>query len=147
MTPGELKPGYEFVHTVTDYYDGPISGIANYQGKPHFYEGTFDESKDEYSDLFYLEPLSSETFQLAMEDWGIWERWEFAYHSGKADISTHPALPHDARRHAELKEILDKVLVIDQQRAIKRVGKFEALGETNLPKGVSRPRQVKWTEP
>jgi len=26
----DLKPGYEQVFTVTDYYDGPRKGIANY---------------------------------------------------------------------------------------------------------------------
>jgi hypothetical protein len=35
MNPEELKPEYEHVFTVTDYYDGPRKGIANFLGKPH----------------------------------------------------------------------------------------------------------------
>jgi hypothetical protein len=32
----QLKPDFEEVFTVTDYYDGPRKGIANVRGKPHF---------------------------------------------------------------------------------------------------------------
>lgn len=87
----KLKPGYEMVFTVTDYYDGPRQGIANYQDKPHLYKCIFDRAAQDYSESFLLTPLDSETFQLAMEDWEIWRRWEDAFHSGKTDESTHPA--------------------------------------------------------
>jgi hypothetical protein len=103
-----LKPGYECVHTVDDYYDGPRRGIADYEGNPHLYECIFDESKDDYSNQFLVMPLDPETFQLAMEDWTIWKRWEVAFHAGQTDLSTHPALPSDRERHNELREILQK---------------------------------------
>jgi hypothetical protein len=61
------------------------------------YECIFAEAEDNYSDLFRLTPLDVEIFQLAMEDWSIWQRWELAFNTGKADISTHPALPHEAK--------------------------------------------------
>src|SRR5258708_10860363 len=112
MKPEGLKPGHECVYTVTDYYDGPRKGIANYQGSPHIYECVFDEITGNYSDLFWLAPVDPETFQLAMEDWAIWQRWELAYHSGKTELDTHPALPHESARHVELQGILDKVFVI-----------------------------------
>jgi len=147
MTPEGLKPGYEYVHTVTDYYDGPRKGIANYQGRPHLYECVFDEIKGNYSELFSLAPVDSETFQLAMEDWTIWQRWEPAYHSGKTELDTHPALPHESARHAELQGILEKVLVIDPLTAIAKIGRFEALGNARLPKGVLSLLQVEWTDP
>jgi hypothetical protein len=147
MTSERLKPGYEYVHTVTDYYDGPRKGIANYQGRPHLYECVFDEIKDNYSELFSLAPVDSETLQLAMEDWAIRRRWELAYHSGKTERDTHPALPQESARHAELQGILDKVLVIDPQRAIAKIGRFVALGNASLAEGAFRPIQVEWTDP
>jgi hypothetical protein len=147
MNSEALKPGYEYVFTVTEYFDGPRKGIANYQGNPHFYECIFDEAKDDYSGVFQLTPLDSETLKLAMEDWETWRRWEFAYHDGKTDINTHPALPHEASRHTELKLILVKMLVTDPAKAISRIGQFEVLGTPSLPKGVIRPLQVKWTSP
>lgn len=84
----EAVSGYETVFTVTDYYDGPRKGLANYQGKPHFYECVFDENRDEYSDQYRLTPVDEETFRLAMEDWEIWLKWETAFHAGKADINS-----------------------------------------------------------
>lgn len=143
----ELKPGYECVFTVTDYYDGPLKGVANYLKRPHFYERIFDGEKDAYSEVFRLSPLDTEIFQLAIEDWDIWRRWEIAFHTGKADIGTHPALPHEAKRHAELKSVLDKSLIIEPRNAVARIGQFEVLGEPNLPEGVRRAMQVKWSEP
>lgn len=143
-----LKPGYESVFTVTEYYDGPRKGIANYQGRPHFYDCVFDEASDgDYSDLFQLTPVDKEIFELAMEDWGIWRRWEIAFHAGKADIATHPALPHETKRHTELKILLDKSLVTDNSKAFAVIGQFEVLGGSNLPKGVLKDLQVKWIDP
>jgi hypothetical protein len=147
MKTEDLKPGYECVFTVRDYCDGPLKGIANYLGHPHFYERIFDEVKDNYSDLFRLSPLDAEIFQLAMEAWNIWRRWEIAFHTGKTNIGTHPALPHEAKRRAELTSVLDRFLAIDPGKAVARIGQFEVLGRPNLPKGVRRPMQVKWSEP
>lgn len=140
MSSTDLKTGYDRVYTVVDYYDGPRKGIADYQGKPHLYECI------DYSDSFLLAPLDAEAFQFAMEDWAIWQRWELAYHTGKADLSTHPALPHESERHQELESILEKMLVIDRAKAVTRIGHFEAMGGETLPKGVLRPLQVKWAE-
>lgn len=144
MDTGDLKPGYEAVFTVTDYYDGPRRGIANYKGKPHLYASIFDESKDEYTDLFWLTPIDTATFELAMEDWAIWQRWELAYHTGKTSLATHPALPVDAAQNKELKRKLEKALIINPQTAFKVAGKFEVRGKRDLPKGVMRSLQVSW---
>ncbi len=143
----QLKPGYERVFTVTGYYDGPREGIANLHGAPHVYECLFDEAKSEFSDQFLLTPIDTETFQLAIEDWNIWRRWELAFKTGKADMSTHPALPHEAMRHAELKQILDRTLLTNPEKALMKIGQFESLGEQNLPIGVLSALQVKWAEP
>jgi hypothetical protein len=146
MNPEQLKPEYERVFTVTEYYDGPRKGIANFLGVPHLYECLFDEAKGNFSDQFLLTPIDTQTFQLAMEDWNIWQRWELAFNTGKADMSTHPALPHEAVRHAELKRILTETLLTTPQKAFIKVGRFEPLGEQVLPVGVLRALQVKWTE-
>ena len=96
-------------------------------------------------DQFLLTPIDAET--LAMADWSIWQRWELAFKTGKADMNTHPALPHEAMRHAELKPILDRTLVTNPEKAITKIGRFEPLGEQTLPMGVLRTLQVKWTAP
>jgi hypothetical protein len=147
MNSEQLKAEYERVFTVTEYYDGPRKGIADFLRVPHLYECLFDEAKGGFSNHFLLTPIDTETFQLAMEDWSIWQRWELAFHTGKTDISTHPALPHETMRHAELKRILDRTLLTNPKKAITKIGQFESIGEQNLPKGVLRALQVKWTEP
>jgi hypothetical protein len=78
-----IKPGYDKVYTVNDYWDGPRAGIADFNGQPHYYECQFNEAKDDWSDIFLLKPIDSETLQLAMEDWDSWERWDTAYKEGK----------------------------------------------------------------
>jgi hypothetical protein len=142
-----LARGYEAVFTVTDYDDGPRRGVASYRGKPHFFECTFDDANDGYSDFYRLTPLDERTFNLAMEDWHIWRRWEIAFHSGKADISTYPALPSDTRRHEALKRILDGLLVTYPRKAFILIGRFDVIAEPNFPKGLLRPLRVKWIEP
>jgi hypothetical protein len=111
------------------------------------YECIFDEDANGFSDLFRLTLIDSEILRLALEDWDIWRRWEAAFHLGLADRSTHPALPHESRRHEELKRILDKSLVTDPERAVTRIGEFKVLSNPALPTGVLRQVQVTWTEP
>lgn len=66
-----MEQKIETVHTVTGYWDGPRSGIANYEEVPHAYEGLFEEVTDEWSDIYWLMPIDNETFLLALEDWII----------------------------------------------------------------------------
>ena len=115
----------EIVHTITDYYDGPRGGIADYHGKPHIYNSMWDEATDDWAEYFALQPIDDETFRLAMEDWAIWERWERAFKAGLTTYDTHPALPEDRSRQDELNEILKPRLLIDMKRAIRVRGRFE----------------------
>ncbi len=116
---------HEIVLTMTDYYDGPRGGIANYHGKPHVYSSLFDEVADDWSDTFLLQSVDEKTFRLAMEDWAIWCRWERAYHNGQTPHTTHPALPDERARHDELRVILTPKLKVDPKQAIRVRGRFE----------------------
>src|SRR6267378_8317239 len=86
MNPEQLKPEYERVFTVTEYYDGPRKGIANFLGVPHLYECLFDEAKGNFSDQFLLTPIDTQTFQLAMEDWNICMRQRNAPSAREASV-------------------------------------------------------------
>ena len=119
-----MQGGCEIVHTVTDYYDGPRGGIADFDGRPHAYKSLWDDSEDDWSDGFLLQPVDDETFRLAMEDWDIWSRWERAFHSGETTIETHPALPADRQRHDQIAAILKHRLRIEPDGAIRVRGKF-----------------------
>jgi len=143
----ELRPGYEEVFTVIDYFDGPLKGVANFRRQPHFYDRVFDESQDEYSNLYQLTPISRHVFDLAKEDWVIWKRWESSFHAGKTTLKSHPALPQDRVRHKDIRAVLDSALKTDKETCIIQAGLFEALASQTLPNGVRRPLQVRWTDP
>jgi hypothetical protein len=147
MSVTELKPGYEEVFTVTEYYDGPRQGVANFKGQPHFYDCIWDEGRSNYSNLYSLTRIPPHIFDLAMEDWAIWEKWDSAFHTGRTTRESHPALPQDRARHEEIQAALDSTLKTDKETCIVQAGFFEVLGSPILAKGVIRPLLVKWTEP
>ena len=95
--------GWQRVHTVHDYYDGPIFGIADYGGKPHVYNAEWNSSEEEYGPLCRLAEIEPELLTLVLEDWEIWLRWEDAIRLGLTTPETHPALPADRERHEALK--------------------------------------------
>ncbi|HLW53017.1 MAG TPA: hypothetical protein VKW06_09240 [Candidatus Angelobacter sp.] len=140
-----IQPGYEEVFTVTDYWDGPRKGVANFKGLPHFYDSIFDGAKDEYSDLYQLTPISQDVFELVKEDWAIWKRWKSAFDSGMTNLETHPALPQDRPRRHEIRAILDSALQTRTGASTIQRGLFERIGNTVHRKGV-RTFQVRWTE-
>jgi len=141
---------FEPVLTVTDYYDGPRAGVALYRGAPHAYEAVFSPGEDEWSDQYRLSPISTDTLVLALEDWGIWERFERAYHAGKVEWSGNEegwgALPDEMARRRELESLLQQQLAIDPESAIVVRGTFRARSpiEPGIPKGVMRPLEVEW---
>src|SRR4051812_6765743 len=117
---------HETVHTVTDYWDGPRTGIADFRGVPHAYQSEFDDSPDvdDWRETFLLMPIDAETSRLATEDWGIWLRWQDAFHAGRTSRETHPALPEDRARHQVLEAALEPRLRIDKVRSIRATGHF-----------------------
>jgi len=135
---------YERVLTMTDYYDGPRAGIANFRGRPHAYTSPFDFSKDEFDDLYELRPVDDETLRLALEDWEIWLRWEDAYHAGVVALETHPALPADRARHDQIAPTLTRRLGELRGPAIRARAVFRPVpGHANA--GGGRWIEVKWT--
>ncbi len=125
---------YETVHTISDWYDGARAGIADLNGKPHYYENHWNEEEPDWSEIYFLQPLDAETFALAMEDWEIWLSWERAFKNGEATQETHPALPEERQRHDELEKILAERLVISPETSVKATAEFI----------YGQPTKVKW---
>jgi hypothetical protein len=109
------------------------------RGRPHHYRPSEPEW---WSDAVYeLRPIDDETFQLAMEHWQIWRRWEVAFHSGKTDLETHPALPEDRLRFTELEALLASRLP-PQGDPIVLIGLFRGIFF-----GRKNDMKVAWFEP
>ena len=115
---------FETVHTMTDYYDGPRGGVANFRGVPHVYESQFSDSLGNYTDSFHLSPICREVFQLALEDWAIWLRWGGAFKCGDTTHDTHPVLPADRARHDDLDRFLNGKLTIDPNNFVVATAEF-----------------------
>jgi hypothetical protein len=140
-----LEPGYERVHTMTDYYDGPRKGIADFEGRPHFYESEWDDRTAEYAITFRLTLVDPHLFELALESWSIWRRWETAFHQGRATQSTHPALPDEKTRSDELHRILNSELKINEGNCVRAQGEFKPLDHQEWNGLGWRSLQVRWT--
>ena len=121
---------------MTDFYDGPRGGVADFEGRPHAYASQFVEAIG-YTDTFLLMPIDAEVFRLAVEDWAIWCRWEKAYYEGKAAQETHPALPHERARHEELKRLIGDRLAPDPSIARRARAEFRS--------GVQGSLEVRWS--
>ncbi|HEY3703929.1 MAG TPA: hypothetical protein VGL22_02640 [Terracidiphilus sp.] len=147
MSSHSPQPGFEEVFTVTDYYDGPPQGIANYLGSPHFYDCIFSERKQDFTSAYQLTPVNDQILQLALEDWAVWKRSEHAFNSGKTGMDAHPALPEDAGRHGEIEPVLADHLKTDPSKSIVRTAKFLAVRQAEAVPRVLPDFLVKWSEP
>ena len=139
-----LEAGYERVHTMTDYYDGPRRGIADFEGRPHLYESEWADETDSYAPTFRLSPVEPRLFSLALESWRIWRRWETAFHSGRTPHETHPALPEEKSRSDELDSVLEQELRIDEHSYVRARGDFKAVDDPEWSGSGWRPLQVRW---
>lgn len=139
-----MEDRFEKVYTMTDYRDGPRRGIADFEGRPHFYDSEWNDT-DDAEDLgtFKLTPVTAELLSLALEDWAIWRRWETAFHEGRADTTTHPALPEDRTRHDEIRPILAKRLVTSRDQYVRARAEFRWIKIDPNSKGW-RPLEVRW---
>ncbi|MGO8747963.1 MAG: hypothetical protein ACLQNE_18465 [Thermoguttaceae bacterium] len=138
---------FEVVCTITDWYDGPRQGIADYQGQPHLFESEWQNGKNLDADTFLLMPIDRGTFSLALEDWAIWRRWETAYYQGTATLETHPALPEDRSRHEELERLLEGRLVVNSVRAVRKRAEFRVRNDPDWHGYGGRPLEVRWEHP
>jgi hypothetical protein len=128
---GMINFEHETVFTVTDYWDGPRVGVANFKGEPHYFQCVFDKSADDWTRRFWLHPIDSKTFQLVLEAWQIWERWRDAFHAHQVRDETHPSLPEDRERHRAISLVLESQLRIDPPNDQLAEGNFEIVGPRN----------------
>ena len=136
---------FEPVFTVTEYYDGPREGIANFAGEPHLFRSQFADLKNDGPDVFTMSPVDADTFRLALEDWAIWKRWEAAFKAGAVDQSTHPALPEERERHTRIEQELEGRLASVKSSFFLAKGEFRAVPGDEQSPGVIRTLEVRWS--
>ena len=75
----------DYIYTMWDYYDGPREGIASINGRPYLYKSLWTDQSGE-PDTLLLHPISQEVYELAMEAWSIWQRWDAAFEAGETTM-------------------------------------------------------------
>jgi hypothetical protein len=133
---------------MTDYYDGPRGGIADFCGVPHVYESTYSDTgdkPDDAIDVFRLSPVNPEVLELALEDWAIWLRWETAFHRGEiTQDDAHPALLVDRARHEELKRLLTGKLAVADDCCVLAQAEFRVRNDPSHSGLGFHPLEVAW---
>lgn len=135
---------FQTVHTMEDYYDGPRSGVAEFDGQPHYYRSLYLDTPqwNPDEDRFELSPVTPEVLTAACEAAAIFKRWDtmrqatpdFAYTD-----EDFGALPEERARNRELKQFLESSYAgAAQERRVLVHGEFRVC--ENSPSRL----QVRW---
>jgi len=60
------------VLTINDWWDGPVTGLATYNGVVCIYIRIFDISIDEYGNEYFLTPIDDAEVEMIMSEWNEW---------------------------------------------------------------------------
>ena len=60
------------VITINDWWDGPVIGLATYNGMICIYFRVFDIPTDEYEDEYFLTPIGDAEAEQIMNEWTEW---------------------------------------------------------------------------
>jgi hypothetical protein len=135
---------YERVHTVSEYYDGPRDGMADYLGAPHRYKSVWDAAADDWTETFELIPVDAETFRLEIERWQIWRAWERAFHLGQAAQESHPGYGGKNARYDELGKLVGARMASLKPLEVHVTASFRAPLGQELPGYMMRELEVEW---
>ena len=79
--------GYEHVHVEGNWYDGPLSGIANMQGKPHYFAV---DHAGPLHDAYLVWPVEPAILELEKTNYEMFVEWWNRFERGEAELSAHP---------------------------------------------------------
>lgn len=60
------------VLTITNWYDGPVEGVAYFTSEIVIYERILSKELGEYTENYYLTPISSDELEIIMAFWRKW---------------------------------------------------------------------------
>jgi hypothetical protein len=118
----------EKVYTVDVFWDGPIAGVADFDGSPYYFDVIEDDVETEQGALnFTLIALNAEIFQLVLENIDIRLRWRIAFEKGETSYDTEPALPNDKIQFDLNRNKIDSYLFQHQSVAVIKKGIFSEI--------------------
>ena len=125
-----MNDTFQTVHTVVDYYDGPRSGVADFDGQPHYYRSVYLDTPqwNPDEDRFELSPVTPEVLAAACEADAIFKRWDAMRQTMPGFTYTDDefgALPEEHARYRELGMFLESSYVAAaQSRRVLVHGEF-----------------------
>jgi hypothetical protein len=109
MTTGERlrADGFEAVYVELDRYNGPLTGVADVGGRPHYFQARWTlPGSDAPEGEFLVWPIDPAMFALEQESWGIFVRWNAGYEAGETTVESHPGVGGIDPRYDELQSLL-----------------------------------------
>ncbi|MET9888104.1 hypothetical protein ABZZ20_34280 [Streptomyces sp. NPDC006430] len=97
-----IADGFERVYVELEWYSGPRAGLADVDGRPHYFQGYDWGEADEYS----VWPASNAAVELEREQWAIFARWNELHEAGTVGPETHPGQGGIDARYDELALLL-----------------------------------------
>lgn len=94
--------GFGLVNFITDWWDGPKSGFADYNGSIHSFERIFDEQTQDWTLSYWLRPVSNKEYLLQKESYTLFLEW--LKNNDKARV--HPLEDMENIRYQELRQLL-----------------------------------------
>jgi hypothetical protein len=126
MTGPDPKHKSDEVLVVQDFWDGPVSGVATFEGSFHAFKRVYDEVAQGWSKAneYMLQPLDGADLAAFNEMDAIFKAWRADHDSGK--VEPHPLLPEatgaTADRYKELYQKIDAILHTQTARTLRCVG-------------------------
>ena len=130
----------ERLHVTLVFWDGPRSGIADFQGTPHHFECELDATGNEYAETYVMTQAADELVVLAREHETIREDWWRAYQSGEASAQSNPQRLGQNPRLAELEKLIEARIAAAPAPSFRVRGAFHAF--PNAP--VGEVYKVEW---
>ncbi|MEV8406042.1 hypothetical protein AB0R12_09555 [Streptomyces niveus] len=100
-----ITDGFERVYAELEWYDGPRVGLADVNGKPHYFQNHDYVHADE-ADEYQVWPASEAAVQLEREQWSIFARWNERREAGEVGAESHPDHGGVDARYDELELLL-----------------------------------------
>jgi hypothetical protein len=135
----------EKVYGVPNYYDGVLSGVADFGGQPHAF--MIDDDPSRSAPVYRLVPIPAETLDLYLEEWRIWRRWEAGRDQNRVPSETVAALPEDRERLAAIKPRLATLLEVPPDSPLRAKGSFMPRRDGNPEVDGPWAMDVEWSDP
>jgi hypothetical protein len=139
-----MNEDFQALYTIEDYYDGPRSGVADFEGRPHYYRSIYLDAAqwNPDEDRFELSPVTLEVQAAACEAAAIFKRWDTMRQATPSFTYTDEefgALPEERARYHELERFLES-----SYAAAARTRRILVHGEFRVCESSPSRLQVRW---